>query len=820
MSSSASKGPFADGAEDFSLEPNIPILAPAGSRVSGSKAPKRSAAHTSSRGKHAQHAVGADAPDTAHAARIDDARSDHASFSDGKDASEQKARAESDVHEEAPGEPQGAKPEKKHARPKPSKQKKGVRYIPALDGLRALAVLAVIAYHTGLPACEGGLMGVTVFFVISGYIVTKILLVEFSRTGRIDFKGFYIRRVKRLVPAIVLVIAATGALCTIFNHVLLTKMRPEVLPSLFFVNNWWQILNDASYFENIGLPSPLTHFWSLAIEEQFYLILPITLFCVLKFGGKLRHRRNLSVFILILAALSALEMTLLYDPTQDPTRVYYGTDTRAFSLLMGAFVAVLTTGASDRAPKAIREAFAIIGAIGTIACLALMSGEDPFTYQGGMVICSAFTAFLIFGTLWKDSGIVAKILSLKPLIWIGKRSYGLYLWHYPLVLLFTPVNGTFGLDALYMGAAVVCTFACAELSYRFVENPIRYGIAKSKRAEAAHVDASPANGSHAFVLVPSSTEQLPIVKGLFDAPSAERDSAPKALGHSSSNKMLAQIQRVLPLKLPVALITAVLIVTCGVGLAFVPDTSALSDDGAAIIIRNSMAGEPLSGEVKLATGDEEVPIISLEGEEEDDGEEKPVYDVLMIGDSVALRAVPYFEERFPLGHIDAEKNRRIDQGIDVYQSYEDDGQVGDIVIFALGTNGSLTEAELREAIEAIGPDRQIYFVTIRSTDANTMEQSNHALNVVREEYDNVHLIDWNSLSEMHGDYFDGDGTHLTANAAKIYVQFIADVLQYPSAEEVLAAQAAAEDAEDAEGGEGEGAQGGGSSQDGDAGSSS
>ncbi len=622
-------------------------------------------------------------------------------------------------------------------------------------------------------------MGVTVFFVISGYIVTKILLVEFARTGRISFKDFYIRRVKRLLPAILLVIVATGALCTLFNHPLLTKMRPEILPSLFFFNNWWQILNDASYFENIGLPSPLTHFWSLAIEEQFYLVLPATLFCVLKFGGKLRHRRNLSLFFLILAAASALEMTLLYDPTQDPTRVYYGTDTRAF-----------------------REACAIVGAVGVIICLGVMGGEDPFTYQGGMVICSALTAILVYGTLWKDSGFVAKVLSLKPFIWVGKRSYGLYLWHYPLVLLFTPANGSFGLEGVLMAAAILCTFVCAELSYRFIENPIRYGIAKSKEEKGKHAPAEGEATAPALAGIASahSAEEAPIVEGLFDPATAQEDSAPE--GEGGQEGIRAKIARVIPIKPAAAAIAAILTVICIGGIIFVPNTSALSSEGAAIIIRNSMAGEPLTGVVKLASGDEEVQTLTLEGEEEPE-EEKPVYDILMIGDSVSLRAVPYFEERFPLGHIDAQKNRRIEQGIEVYEQYAADGQVGDTVIFALGTNGHLTEEELHKAVEAIGPDKQIYFVTIRSSDADLTQENNQALQAVRDTYDNVHLIDWNSLTEMHGDYFDGDGTHLTAEAAKIYVQFIADVLQYPSAEEVLARQEAEQDGN---GQEGEGAQ--------------
>ena len=771
---SVSKGPFADGAEDFLLEPNIPLLSPE----------RRS---TASSGPAPSHH------------REDHPRGKHTSpAQDGPDAEERQTPSHPTpphpVEASAPPQP------KKHA-DKRAKPKKGVRYIPALDGLRALAVLAVIAYHTGLPGCEGGLMGVTVFFVISGYIVTKILLVEFARTGRISFKDFYIRRAKRLLPAILLVIVATGALCTLFSHPLLTKMRPEILPSLFFFNNWWQILNDASYFENIGLPSPLTHFWSLAIEEQFYLVLPATLFCVLKFGGKLRHRRNLSLFFLILAAASALEMTLLYDPTQDPTRVYYGTDTRAFSLLMGAFVAVLTTGAKDKLPRAFREACAIVGAVGVIICLGIMGGEDPFTYQGGMVICSALTAILVYGTLWKDSGFVAKVLSLKPFIWVGKRSYGLYLWHYPLVLLFTPTNGSFGLEGILMAAAILCTFICAELSYRFIENPIRYGIAKNKEDKGKHapVEGEAATPALAGITAVHSAE-APIVEGLFDPATAQGDSVPEK--EEGQEGIRAKIAKVIPIKPAAAAIAAILTAICIGGIILVPNTSALSSEGAAIIIRNSMAGEPLTGVVKLASGDEEIPTLTLEDEEEPE-EEKPVYDILMIGDSVSLRAVPYFEERFPLGHIDALKNRRIEQGIEVYEQYAANGQVGGTVIFALGTNGHLTEEELHKAVETIGPDKQIYFVTIRSSDTDLTQENNRALQAVRDAYDNVHLIDWNSLTEMHGDYFDGDGTHLTAEAAKIYVQFIADVLQYPSAEEVLARQEAEQNGS---GQEGEGSQ--------------
>ncbi len=212
------------------------------------------------------------------------------------------------------------------------------RYIPALDGLRTLAVVAVVLYHLNLTWAQGGLLGVTIFFVLSGYLITRLLLNEVAKTGRIDLKSFWIRRIRRLVPAVITVVVVTCALCTVFNHVMLTKMRPDILPSLLFFNNWWQIAQNVSYFNALGDPSPLTHFWSLAIEEQFYLIWPPLLFAMVSMHVSKPNTRRV---VLGLAAVSALAMMVLYNPAADPSRVYYGTDTRVFSLLLGAWMAFI-----------------------------------------------------------------------------------------------------------------------------------------------------------------------------------------------------------------------------------------------------------------------------------------------------------------------------------------------------------------------------------------------------------------------------------------------------------------------------------------------
>ena len=411
---------------------------------------------------------------------------------------------------------------------------KRMRYIPALDGLRTLAVAAVVLYHLHLPWAQGGLLGVTVFFALSGYLITRLLIGEFDTTGTIDLKSFWVRRVRRLLPAIGAVVLVTVVLCTLFNHVMLTKMRPDIIPSLLFVNNWWQIINQVSYFNALGDPSPLTHFWSLAIEEQFYLVWPPVLFVLLRCGVKRAWVRRIALGA---AVASAVAMAVLYDPAADPSRLYYGTDTRAFSLLFGAWLAfipersmsparLLEAVGLDRllpagmratlpsdgdeptdselaaingaapstyapavertarrrassAPRTSAPALSIdILAIAGIAGLALMvgltNGYTSFQYQGGTLLATLLTLLVIAGCV-QEGGLVARALALPPLVWLGKRSYSIYLWHYPLLLLMNPVSNVSQTPWWLMIIQVVVVIGAAELSYHFVETPCRKG---------------------------------------------------------------------------------------------------------------------------------------------------------------------------------------------------------------------------------------------------------------------------------------------------------------------------------------------------------
>ena len=351
------------------------------------------------------------------------------------------------------------------------------RYITAIDGLRAFAVFAVIFYHMGFPFAQGGLLGVTVFFVISGYLITGLLTAEWESTGSIDLPQFWLRRIRRLFPAIVIVIVVMAAVYSFASPLLLTKMRPDIIPGLFWFENWWYILRDLSYFEAAGAPSPLTHFWSLAIEEQFYLVWPILLLIAFKFGAsKTIVRRT----CLVLAAISAVAMAVLYDPAGDPSRVYYGTDTRAFSLLLGAWLSFawpgvqLTERSTRNVPRstlAAMDAVGVIAFLGIVAMCIFISGYADFMYRGGLVLCSILSTIVI-AVLAHPRSLFARVAALKPFVWIGQRSYGMYLWHFPIIVLLQPRNATALPWWIYL-VEIALIMGIAHLSYTFIETPIR-----------------------------------------------------------------------------------------------------------------------------------------------------------------------------------------------------------------------------------------------------------------------------------------------------------------------------------------------------------
>lgn len=621
----------------------------------------------------------------------------------------------------------------------PSDNRPRGRYIPALDGIRALAVAAVILYHLNPSLAPGGMQGVTVFFVLSGFLITHLLVVEFEKTGHIDLKGFWQRRLRRLVPAILTVIVVTAALCTGLNHVMLTKMRPDIIPSVLFANNWWQIFNQQSYFNAVGDPSPLTHFWSLAIEMQFYLIWPVALTMALDHGAP---RRRIAHATLLLATLSAIEMAVLYNPALDPSRVYYGTDTRAFSLLLGAWLALLphtdliastreilqgtprnprwshaktkksetneTDVSSTRTMIAfLPDAIGLAGLAGLLALIAFTNGYSAFPYRGGILLASICSLALVAACA-QPEGLLARLFGCGPLVWLGQRSYSIYLWHYPLLLLMNPASDITAKPWWVYSLQVLAAIAVSEVSYRFIETPFRHGALAS------------------------------LVNRMRD----DRASLPAWFKRNA---------------IPLAIAGVFCLVAVG-GIAFVPATSALSEEGAALL-----QGDGASGDSK----DKDEHAAGAQASDIPEGS----YDITMIGDSVSLRAVDTFNRTFPHGYIDAAMNRQFTEGIDIYRTLVDEGKAGRIAVFALGTNGPVSNQNIDELMALAGKSRVVVFVNNRAA-RPWCDPNNQLFADAAKRYKNVRVIDWFGVSADRNDLFDGDGIHLSDAGAAEYISLI------------------------------------------------
>jgi peptidoglycan/LPS O-acetylase OafA/YrhL len=594
-------------------------------------------------------------------------------------------------------------------------------YWPGLDGMRALAVAAVVAYHLDPGLLPAGFFGVDIFFVISGYLITSLLAAEWARRGRVDLKAFWLRRVKRLYPAVVALLVVVVVIGAALVPDALSSARWTIAAALVYLTNWWFIFHHVPYFQAVGRPPLLVHFWSLAIEEQYYLLWPPVLAFLL-----LRWRRpgRVAVLAVVGALASTLAMALLYHPGASINRVYFGSDTHCQGLLLGSALGLLVPPSRMRKglkPLArwVLDGVGIAALIGLIALMVVLNQAMTVTWRGGfgLVVLLAGAAVVVAA---HPASRLAKALSWAPLRWLGTRSYSVYLWHWPILDLTRPYQ-----DLPFSGAPLLLLrltliAVASELSYRLVEQPWRTG-----RAQAAVRSLLARRPMHRRLGALSASGALATLVALVvTAPTTSPSLFPF---HATATR--AATRAIAPLHRP--------------GL-----TSSAPQHGrmgrAGVSGSSTSSSEPLlrthpQGPDSLEAGAGRRPVAApgLSQRSRHAGANKapattgaspptagppgllhapPGRPVLAVGDSVMLAASQDLQDAFgPSITVDAEVGRQVSQGLVRLAAYRAAGRLRDLraVVVDLGSNGPFIPQQLHQLESITKGVPEVVLVNVR-----------------------------------------------------------------------------------------------------------
>ncbi len=605
-------------------------------------------------------------------------------------------------------------------------------YRPSLDGLRAIAVGAVVLYHADISWMPGGFLGVEVFFVVSGFLITALLIDERHHSGAVSLRNFWTRRARRLLPALYLLLAVVSVASLLVYRDAAGRMGGDVIAALLYVSNWWQIYLNESYFAQAGRPPLLQHLWSLAIEEQFYLVFP-PLFglAMVRFG-----RRVTQWGLLVLALMSAGWMAIQFKEFTDPSRIYYSTFTRASGLLMGALLAVVWAPWRTRGRPA-RQAGAVLNGVGVLGLVVIawfftrVNAYDAFVYRGGMflldVVCVVVIAVLVHPAT--NLGVV---LGSKPLVWLGQRSYAIYLWHWPIFMvtrpeLDVPLTGL-PLFVLRIGL----TLGAAEVSYRYVEQPLRQGALGRWWSTVRE-----STGERRLQYV----RQGMIVGGTSLALVALIAFGLQAAASSPDREKIA-------------LEAAAVSDTSGAA----PATSSTTVPTTITTLPAAPGGSVLPTTVPATTATTLPPV------------NQTATNALAIGDSVMLGASGALHTAMPGITVDAKVGRQFDKVMGLVQWYVSKGKVPGPLIIHAGTNGTFDDGDLDRIFELAG-NRRVLLVNAK-VERPWQDLVNQRMEAAAERHANAVLVDWHSLAEDHPEWFAPDGTHLRPAGARAYAELI------------------------------------------------
>ncbi|WP_217956236.1 acyltransferase family protein [Enterococcus gallinarum] len=619
-----------------------------------------------------------------------------------------------------------------------NKRLKTSRYITGFDGIRTLAVIGVILYHLLPTQMRGGYLGVPVFFVVSGYLITDLLRQEWDQNGRIAVKDFYVRRMKRLYPGMVVILLLSAAYITLFQRNLLNNLRGVVVSSLLYVNNWWQINHGLSYFDRFGNESPFTHLWSLAVEGQNYLIWPLLFILLMKL---VKNRGTIFKIVIGCSLLSALLLAIWYSPGADPTRVYYGTDTRLFSIWMGSALAFIwpSTHLKKEIPKKAKRVLNLAGGlsfIGLVITFFVLDDHLSFVYYGGMLLVSLLCTILVAVTAHPGASLNRWLTN--PLFsYIGKRSYGIYLYQFPVMIFYEAKIGNVGENVLlHTLIEIVLILLISELSYRFIENPLRKFHYKDTFRTVRNWFSKPVISRQKPWLLPGLLVSLVALYGIATAPVNYVDAQQQQLKENiAANKKAAEQTQ-----------------------------------------KNANGSDTEStGENSSKATEAEQSVMEKYGLTEAQVKKAEELEITAFGDSVMLDATADLQEIFPKAVVDGDVGRQLYESPELIKALKEKDLLRDTVLIGLGTNGSFTETQFDNLMKEIG-DRKVYWINVRVPTQRWQNEVNSMLEKMVAKYDNMTLIDWYDLSNEHEEWFYEDRVHPNPDGMLQYCTLVSQAI--------------------------------------------
>lgn len=583
--------------------------------------------------------------------------------------------------------------------------KLALRHIPAIDGLRALAVTAVILYHLNLTFIPGGFLGVDLFFCISGYVITRQILDSITVKGGLDLQEFYIARLRRLIPALLFMLFVTAIAIALWAPDSIHRFISDLPFVLTGTENWHLVAIHQDYFSNIGREPLLQHTWSLAVEAQFYLIWPLIILLVLRYFGRAR----VATASLIIAAASGLALFAFSYSLDSRTsnlvadkisHVYFGTDTHSLGLFLGASLAVswvpqnLQATISKRAQDFV-DGIGVFGLLGLLATFLFINESNSTLYQLAFPLAALFGCSIIISIVHPASRF-APILSSKYLLWIGQRSYAIYLWHWVVFRLMRPnadlAGATWAIDC----SRVLIVLALSDLSLKFVETPIRQGRLSNW------------------------------IRGF------------------KYRSKRVQIRQKL------TLVASILVL---ISTFFASSVLALNQDRSDASAERKLAQQP-----EIQPGPSYLKQAGL----------------WVTGDSIILGAKSDLQKYYPIALLNARVGRQIGELIQVV-SQDGVGLENDPVVLDLGNNNILTLADVRTLLNLLSKQPKVVLVNT-AVPRTYRDKNNRIIAEAIENYPNVSLVDWNSISQGHPEYFQPDGVHLNPVGSAAYVGAILQVL--------------------------------------------